>query len=269
MLVKELATDRDSLAEQQHDKYDLCRKNMELEMSVQELRTDRNSLVEANEELNIQVHKLDDELELQAINARTDFAANNQYRELGALHLRNSELEAMVNHTTGEKLCLQSELHVLKQEVLHLQTPGARFQERGTNTATELGVAMAATQEGCQLVELLTRACVTDTSSQSLCQQLAKALSTADRALRQCQQVKSVAERLPHIGCPVVSSSESIRWGDQSYANKLGVSMEVAPGSQAPAPMAAVGVDTTGDGRANIVVVGEDRNRDGIPDELQ
>ena len=34
-------------------------------------------------------------------------------------------------------------------------------------------------------------------------------------------------------------------------------------------PMAAVGVDTTGDGRVNTVVSGVDLNRDGIPDQLQ
>lgn len=34
-------------------------------------------------------------------------------------------------------------------------------------------------------------------------------------------------------------------------------------------PMATVGLDTTGDGRANYVVTGEDRNLDGIPDVLQ
>jgi len=39
---------------------------------------------------------------------------------------------------------------------------------------------------------------------------------------------------------------------------------------QAPqAPRAAVGIDTTGDGLANVVVMGEDRNRDGVPDILQ
>jgi hypothetical protein len=34
-------------------------------------------------------------------------------------------------------------------------------------------------------------------------------------------------------------------------------------------PMATVGIDTTGDGRANLAYVGVDRNRDGIPDALQ
>jgi len=36
-----------------------------------------------------------------------------------------------------------------------------------------------------------------------------------------------------------------------------------------PLPMATAGIDTTGDGRPNIVFMGEDRNRDGIPDALQ
>lgn len=36
-----------------------------------------------------------------------------------------------------------------------------------------------------------------------------------------------------------------------------------------PAPMAAIGVDTTHDGHANFLVRGVDRNRDGIPDVLQ
>mmetsp|Transcript_52160 Transcript_52160/g.82821 ORF Transcript_52160/g.82821 Transcript_52160/m.82821 type:complete len:418 (+) Transcript_52160:63-1316(+) len=35
------------------------------------------------------------------------------------------------------------------------------------------------------------------------------------------------------------------------------------------APAATVGIDTSGDGRANIYVTGVDRNRDGIPDALQ
>jgi len=34
-------------------------------------------------------------------------------------------------------------------------------------------------------------------------------------------------------------------------------------------PVAAVAVDTTGDGRANFIYEGEDWNRDGIPDALQ
>ena len=34
-------------------------------------------------------------------------------------------------------------------------------------------------------------------------------------------------------------------------------------------PTASVAVDTTGDGRANTVVSGVDRNMDGIPDQLQ
>lgn len=47
------------------------------------------------------------------------------------------------------------------------------------------------------------------------------------------------------------------------------------PGDQPPAlapgeiPMAAMGVDTTGDGIANYTYVGADMNRDGIPDALQ
>merc|ERR1719272_1708866 len=36
-----------------------------------------------------------------------------------------------------------------------------------------------------------------------------------------------------------------------------------------PVPMAAAGVDTNHDGRANYVCVGPDLNRDGIPDALQ
>jgi len=38
---------------------------------------------------------------------------------------------------------------------------------------------------------------------------------------------------------------------------------------QAPSSMAAAGIDTTGDGRANLVYVGADRNMDGIPDALE
>jgi len=34
-------------------------------------------------------------------------------------------------------------------------------------------------------------------------------------------------------------------------------------------PMATVGIDTTGDGRANLTYVGVDMNRDSIPDALQ
>jgi len=252
MKVRELTTDRNSLAEaykelsyQECDKDDLYRENMELEMLVRELATDRNSLVEANEELNSQVHKLDDELELHAINARTDFAANNQYRALETLHQRNLELEALVRElatiqstlvetneklkqqTANEKLSLQSEIHVLKQEVQHLQSPRLPEPRKACSRqplTAELAVAMAATQAGCQLVVLLARACATDATLQSLCHQLAKALSTADRALRQSQQLES--------SCPVVSDTESSIRLDQSYGSKLGVSIEVAPGSQ-------------------------------------
>lgn len=44
-----------------------------------------------------------------------------------------------------------------------------------------------------------------------------------------------------------------------------------APPALAPGeiPMAAMGVDTTGDGMANYTYVGADMNRDGIPDALQ
>jgi len=34
-------------------------------------------------------------------------------------------------------------------------------------------------------------------------------------------------------------------------------------------PVAVTGIDTTGDGRANVIVAGEDKNRDGIPDALE
>merc|ERR1719247_1820519 len=43
----------------------------------------------------------------------------------------------------------------------------------------------------------------------------------------------------------------------------------VGRGMQGTMPTAAVGIDTTGDGRANLVVQGADLNRDGIPDVLQ
>ena len=37
----------------------------------------------------------------------------------------------------------------------------------------------------------------------------------------------------------------------------------------APVPMARAGVDTSRDGRPNLIVTGVDLNRDGIPDVLQ
>ena len=40
-------------------------------------------------------------------------------------------------------------------------------------------------------------------------------------------------------------------------------------GKPAAAPRATIGVDVDGDGRADYLVSGVDRNRDGIPDALQ
>merc|ERR1719498_1040878 len=42
-----------------------------------------------------------------------------------------------------------------------------------------------------------------------------------------------------------------------------------SPQRSQASPIATVGVDTTGDGRANYTYTGMDRNRDGIPDALQ
>merc|ERR1719235_1504267 len=43
-----------------------------------------------------------------------------------------------------------------------------------------------------------------------------------------------------------------------------GIEMEYVPNS-----MAAAGIETTGDTRANMVYIGQDRNRGGIPDSNQ
>ena len=62
---------------------------------------------------------------------------------------------------------------------------------------------------------------------------------------------------------PVWPQTQQMGVPQVGFQNQMGMQ----PGGYAPQATAAV--DTTGDGRANAVVTGVDRNRDGIPDELQ
>jgi hypothetical protein len=93
---------------------------------------------------------------------------------------------------------------------------------------------------------------------------------------RQQQELvqRGVPQFLSAVGGPLPGGpgglNDSFRGGPPPLAgpplSPLLGRMEARP---PPPPMAVAGVDTNHDGRPNYIYVGEDRNRDGIPDALQ
>merc|ERR1719506_2044437 len=86
------------------------------------------------------------------------------------------------------------------------------------------------------------------------------------------QEIKVGSRALEMMG-PVASQEIVIE--EVAGAARRGTTQPLITGTvtssagQAGGSMAAAGIDTTGDGRANLVFVGADRNRDGIPDALE
>ena len=70
------------------------------------------------------------------------------------------------------------------------------------------------------------------------------------------------------VTAPVMGGGCGYGAGFRNYGPRAGMPY-VNPRGGMYAPQATAGVDTTGDGRANYMVTGVDRNRDGIPDALQ
>merc|ERR1719201_94613 len=79
--------------------------------------------------------------------------------------------------------------------------------------------------------------------------------------------------RLVKPPAPSVISSALVRAGPPMVAPPMAGPPMVGPPMvatpRAMVPTATMGLDTTGDGRANYAVTGVDMNRDGIPDALQ